>query len=176
MSLTNTQWVQAKTPADIMLEGVNVELDWTDTCINSIIVRDANGNALRIIRGEYSGMKAMVPATVEKYRLHGVCCGIDIDQTFEKEHEAEDRQREIERVERQGANRDRKGQGACMIDIDLRKRVMQRARELGHCVCSRKEICPCSTLREKNICMCAGEVEESIQTIDEELSHVQSAT
>ena len=60
MSLTNTQWVQIKTPSDIVLEGVNVELDRTDTTVNSIIVRDVKGNALRVLRGEYSGMRAMV--------------------------------------------------------------------------------------------------------------------
>jgi hypothetical protein len=37
----------------------------------------------------------MVPATVEKYRLVGVCCGIDIDQVFDEEHEAERRKDEI---------------------------------------------------------------------------------
>ena len=98
MSLTNTQWVQIKTPSDIVLEGMNVELDWTDTTVNSIIVRDDKGNALRILRGEYSGMRAMVPATTEKYRLHGVVLGIDVDQTFDDEASAEDRKEEILRV------------------------------------------------------------------------------
>ena len=98
MSLTNTQWVQIKTPSDIVLEGVNVELDWTDTTVNSIIVRDGKGNALRILRGEYSGMRALVPATAEKYRLHGVCCGVDIDQVFDDENSAEDRKREIDEL------------------------------------------------------------------------------
>jgi len=95
MSLTNTQWIQIKTPSDIVLEGVNVELDWTDTTVNSIIVRDGKGNALRVLRGEYSGMRAMVPATAEKYRLHGVCCGVDIDQVFDTENDAERRKDEI---------------------------------------------------------------------------------
>jgi len=59
-----------------------------------------------------------------------------------------------------------------MIDLDLRRRVMQRAKDLGHCVCNRKETCPCGTLREKNVCMCSGEAEEPIQP-EEELSHVR---
>ena len=98
MSVTNTQWAAVKNPSDITLEGVSVELDWTDTTVNSIIVCDPKGNALRILRGEYSGMKAMIPATVEKYRLHGVSCGIDIDQTFDDEATAEDRKREMEEL------------------------------------------------------------------------------
>ena len=95
MSITNKQWVQAKAPSDVTLEGVDVELDWDGSTINSILVRDPKDNVLRIIKGEYSGMRAMVPATVEKYRLVGVCCGIDIDQVFNEEHEAERRKDEI---------------------------------------------------------------------------------
>ena len=53
------------------LEGVSVELDWTDSTVNSIVVRDANGNALRIIKGEYSGMRAMIPAKVDVTELMG---------------------------------------------------------------------------------------------------------
>jgi hypothetical protein len=96
--VTNQQWVQAKSPADITLEGVSVELDWTDSTVNSILVRDANGNALRIIRGEYAGMRAMVPAKVAKYRLHGTLCGSPFEQVFDEEHEAEDRQREFDEL------------------------------------------------------------------------------
>ncbi len=62
-----------------------------------------------------------------------------------------------------------------MIDLDHRSRVMKQAAQLGHCICNRTQTCPCDVLREMNICMCAGEVEESIQSI-EELSHVQPAT
>ena len=97
--VTNQLWVQVKSPADITLDGVTVELDWTDTStINSIIVRDNKGNALRVIKGEYSGMRAMIPATIEKYRLHGTCCGLGIDQTFDDEDAAEDRKHEIDEL------------------------------------------------------------------------------
>jgi hypothetical protein len=96
--VTNKQWTQAKSPADIMLEGVDVELDWDGTTINGIIVRDAEGNSLRIIKGEYSGMRAMVPATVEKYRLHGTLCESPFEQVFDEKHEAEDRQHEFDEL------------------------------------------------------------------------------
>ena len=93
--LTNTQWVQAKSPADVTLEGVDVELDWNESTINSIIVRDAKGNALRILKGEYSGMKAMVPATVEKYVLKGTYGGLDFTGVYDDEAAAEERRREL---------------------------------------------------------------------------------
>ena len=44
-----------------------------------------------------------------------------------------------------------------MIDREKRKRVMQRSIRLGHCVCDPKKACPCDLLREKDVCLCAGE-------------------
>jgi len=95
MAITHKQWSQAKSPADVVLEGVDVELDWDGTTINGAIIRDASGNALRIIKGEYSGMRAMVPATIEKYRLCGTLCGSPFEQIFDERHEAEARQEEF---------------------------------------------------------------------------------
>ena len=34
---------------------------------------------------------------------------------------------------------------------------MQRSIRLGHCICDPKKPCPCDLLKEKNICLCAGE-------------------
>ena len=54
--VANQLWVQVKNPVDITLDGVTVELDWTDTStINSIIVRDNKGNALRTLRASTAG-------------------------------------------------------------------------------------------------------------------------
>ena len=96
--VTNKQWTQAKSPTDIILEGVDVELDWDGSSVNGIIVRDSKGNALRIIKGEYSGMRAMIPATIEKYRLHGTLCGSPFEQVFDEKHEAEERQNEFDEL------------------------------------------------------------------------------
>jgi len=93
--IVNRQWMQAKTPADIVLEGVNVELDWDGSTINGITVRDAKGNSLRVIKGEYSGMRAMVPTKVEKYGLHGTLCDSPFEQVFDERRQAEERQYEL---------------------------------------------------------------------------------
>ena len=53
------------------------------------------------------------------------------------------------------------------IDLDQRRRVMERAQQIGHCVCNLKKACPCGILREKNVCICAG---ESPETSDEQPS------
>lgn len=44
-----------------------------------------------------------------------------------------------------------------MIDLEKRKRIMQRSAALGHCICNPKQSCPCDTFRQKDICPCAGE-------------------
>lgn len=44
-----------------------------------------------------------------------------------------------------------------MINMERRKRVMQRSIRLGHCICDPKQPCPCPRFKEKNVCSCAGE-------------------
>jgi len=44
-----------------------------------------------------------------------------------------------------------------MINMERRKRVMQRSIKLGHCICDPKKPCPCDIFKEKDICLCAGE-------------------
>lgn len=44
-----------------------------------------------------------------------------------------------------------------MVDMERRRRVMQRSIRLGHCICDPKQPCPCPTFKEKDICSCAGE-------------------
>lgn len=48
-----------------------------------------------------------------------------------------------------------------MIDIDKRKRVMQRSIRLSHCICDPKKACPCDLFRERDVCLCAGETLET---------------
>jgi selenide,water dikinase len=42
-------------------------------------------------------------------------------------------------------------------DLEKRKRVMGRSMQLGHCICDPKKPCPCDTLRQQDVCPCAGE-------------------
>jgi selenide,water dikinase len=44
-----------------------------------------------------------------------------------------------------------------MIDIERRRRVMERSIKLGHCICNPKKPCPCGVFKERNVCQCAGE-------------------
>ncbi|MHC5073549.1 MAG: selenide, water dikinase SelD [Planctomycetota bacterium] len=48
-----------------------------------------------------------------------------------------------------------------MINMEKRKRIMQRSIKLDHCICDPKQPCPCDLFKEKNICLCAGERLES---------------
>ncbi len=42
-------------------------------------------------------------------------------------------------------------------DLEKRRRIMQRSIKLGHCICDPKKACPCQLLRDKDVCLCAGE-------------------
>jgi len=53
-----------------------------------------------------------------------------------------------------------------MIDLEKRKRIMQRSMMLGHCICNPKQACPCDLFRQKDVCLCAG---ERLEETDEEV-------
>lgn len=91
----SSKWTSVKEGTDITLNGVSVELDWTNNSIVGVKVSDETGNALRVTKGDYSELKVLVPATVEKYRLHGTYCGLNIDQVFDDEGAAKDKKTEI---------------------------------------------------------------------------------
>ena len=44
-----------------------------------------------------------------------------------------------------------------MVDLERRRRVMERSIKLGHCICNPKKPCPCDVFKEHNVCQCAGE-------------------
>jgi len=44
-----------------------------------------------------------------------------------------------------------------MIDLEKRKRIMQRSMKLGHCICNPKQACPCDPFKQRDVCLCAGE-------------------
>jgi selenide,water dikinase len=53
-----------------------------------------------------------------------------------------------------------------MIDLEKRKRIMQRSILLGHCICNPKQDCPCELFKEKNVCLCAGErLEDAMEDV-----------
>ncbi|MDP2899161.1 MAG: selenide, water dikinase SelD [bacterium] len=53
-----------------------------------------------------------------------------------------------------------------MINLEKRKRIMQRSMMLGHCICNPKQACPCELFKEKNVCLCAGErLEDAMEDV-----------
>ena len=42
-------------------------------------------------------------------------------------------------------------------NMEKRRLVMQRSKQLGHCICDPKKPCPCDIFIEKDVCPCAGE-------------------
>ena len=43
------------------------------------------------------------------------------------------------------------------VDLAKRRRIMQRSRKLGHCICDPRRPCPCDIFKTQGICPCAGE-------------------
>ena len=43
------------------------------------------------------------------------------------------------------------------IDLEKRRRVMERSMRLGHCICDPRRACPCDVFQDQGICPCAGE-------------------
>jgi selenide,water dikinase len=48
------------------------------------------------------------------------------------------------------------------IDLEKRRRVMERSQRLGHCICDPRRPCPCDVFRQDRFCPCAGERPEAI--------------
>lgn len=44
-----------------------------------------------------------------------------------------------------------------LLEIEKRKRVMQRSMALGHCICDPRQPCPCPAFTDEGYCHCAGE-------------------
>jgi len=49
------------------------------------------------------------------------------------------------------------------IDLAKRRRMMERSRLLGHCICDVRRPCPCDVFRDDGICPCAGERPEPVE-------------
>jgi hypothetical protein len=96
MATIASKWVQVKAPTDIALNGMTVELDYTNNNIVGVKVTDEAGNVLRITKGDYSEIKVLVRPMVEKYRVVGECCGMAINQLFDDESAARDKKSEID--------------------------------------------------------------------------------
>ena len=43
------------------------------------------------------------------------------------------------------------------VNLEKRRRVMERSMRLGHCICDPRRDCPCDVFRDQGICPCAGE-------------------
>lgn len=62
-----------------------------------------------------------------------------------------------------------------MIDLEKRRRVMERSLKLGHCICNPKKPCPCDLFTEKDLCLCAGERPEDTSDVVPLTSLVKNA-
>ncbi len=80
-----------------VLSGIEIEIDRTDSSVNEIRLKDADGNFLRISNRSYN-MTVEVPAKpkmVKNYAVNGVIAGVKVDEKFEHKYEADNRKEEL---------------------------------------------------------------------------------
>ena len=96
-------YATAKTAADIVLDGITVSFDKTDTTLRAVYFRDAKGNHCRVSLQSYA-MNAEIPAPPKKEKRHilrGDVPGIGpVEKVFEQKWDAEQAQRELEETVR----------------------------------------------------------------------------
>ena len=97
------KWKTVKKDSELALEGITIERETHDTHSRQVTFTDAKGNKVRVT-ADY-GMNIVVPAPPEmvtRYRLTGSYKGLAVSETFEYEHEANDRLREFSDAEEDG--------------------------------------------------------------------------
>lgn len=96
------QLIEVKKANDIVLGGIAVEFEKHNTSLVAVTLRDSDGRLVKIAKGEYGEMVALVPAPpkkIKKFRLSGKFEGlVDVCEDFDSEAAAKDRLREFERV------------------------------------------------------------------------------
>lgn len=56
------RFVEAKTEREVVLDGIEVEIDTKDGGVTSVTLRDAAGHVVRIQKDGYSGLDVLIPA------------------------------------------------------------------------------------------------------------------
>lgn len=88
--------------ADITLAGVNVDIENRDGSIHAVTFTDSTGKILKLSKHNYSDLMAFViapPKTAKKFELKMSLKGYaTIEETFEFESEASERQHEVEKA------------------------------------------------------------------------------
>lgn len=90
-------WTKVKNGKQVVLDGITIEIDRSDTSVMSITLKDAAGHVVRA-RYESYNMYIEVPAapkTVEKVALNGTVLGLPVKEVFDSEYQANDRKEEL---------------------------------------------------------------------------------
>jgi hypothetical protein len=94
------QFVTAKKVTDVVLPGVEVEIENRDGSLFAVTFR-VNGNMVKVSKGGYSDITLLIPAppkVVKKFRLAGKFGGLaDVSEDFDSKWDAEQRLREYEK-------------------------------------------------------------------------------
>jgi hypothetical protein len=91
-------WEMVKASKDAMLDGIEVEIDKTDSSVTSITFTDKSGAKLRARLDSYS-LRLEIPAkpkTEKKWALKGEFKGLPVDEKFDSEYAAQSRRDDLD--------------------------------------------------------------------------------
>jgi hypothetical protein len=90
-------WTRVKSDKQLVLSGISVATERSDTSLKSVTFTDGVGNTVRVYIDSYN-LYAEIPSppkTVEKYAVIGTVQGLSVNENFDNQYEADNRLEEL---------------------------------------------------------------------------------
>jgi len=90
-------WTTPKSSKEVLLDGVNIEIDRNDSSFVSATFTDPSGHKVRVRKNDYSWILEVPkqPETKEKFAVVGTLRGVPVSETFEQEYDATRRKNKL---------------------------------------------------------------------------------
>lgn len=90
-------WEKAKSAKQLVLDGINIEVDKSDSTLVGVTFTDATGRKVRVRYESYNMCVEIpqAPKTTDKFAVRGTVNGLHVDETFDHEYQANDRKEEL---------------------------------------------------------------------------------
>jgi hypothetical protein len=98
MKGTTMIWTRVKDRKQLVLDGISIEADKSDSSLRSVTFTDGAGHKVRVLIDSYT-LYVEVPAPpkmVEKFEVSGVIAGVPVTEQFDDSYSADNRKRELE--------------------------------------------------------------------------------
>jgi hypothetical protein len=92
-------FVRVKKASELQLDGIAIECEYIDGYIGQVTLTDGSGHIVRFSKSQYDSLPVFVPAkpkTEKRHVVAGTVAGLKVEEVFETEYDARNRQRELE--------------------------------------------------------------------------------